>query len=143
MLVVALTGCTSGTPNDGTAETGDAPVPSASATAPVALVPEGSAEQNLAYFDQVIGELEGSLDERPTGRALIDALVEAGFERDAMQVTPDRTAVDLEADNIEFSVRFDRSCIVGQVGDYGYRSRILPVLDTGECLVGSTRPIDW
>lgn len=79
----------------------------------------------------------------PGGRAVVDALVAAGFSKADMQVTPDETAIGLDADNIQFSVRIDESCIVGQLGNVGYRSVVLPLLSTGDCLVGKTRPITW
>ena len=43
------------------------------------------------------------------GRAYIDALVAAGFDKAAMQVTPDQTTVGNPAESIQFSVRWGRS----------------------------------
>ena len=58
-------------------------------------------------------------------------------------LTPDTTAVGLEADNIQFSVRMNNTCLVGQSGNVGYHSLAAPILSTGTCLVGNTRAIDW
>lgn len=62
-----------------------------------------------------------------------------------MEVTFDRTAVDLEADSIQFSVRLHGECLIGQVGPDGdgYHSIVAPLLGSGTCLIGATRQIDW
>jgi len=79
------------------------------------------------------------------GRDYIDALVSAGFPKDAMQVTRDETSVGDPADSIQFSVRVGEECLVGQVGPSVPRptALVMPGLPEGECLVGQTRPIDW
>jgi ABC-type transport system substrate-binding protein len=150
-LAALVSGCT--TP--GSAEPAESPTadaggsPSAEATDPAeaprpqpTLDPDGSALQNLDYFDAVNERLIEDQD-APDGRAFIDSLVNAGFDRGAMEVTPDRTAVDLAADNIQFSVRMGEKCLLGQFGNTGYVSVVGDVLSTGKCLVGRTRPIDW
>jgi hypothetical protein len=103
---------------------------------------DGTANDNLPYFDQVNGELidaGGSLD----GRAFIDNLVAAGYPKSDMEVTSDRTAINGAADNIQFAVRLNGTCLIGQYGNIGYDSVALEMLTTGRCLVGATRPIDW
>jgi hypothetical protein len=121
------------------AEPTDAPeTPSAEPT----LDTNGSALQNQDYFDSVNERLLKE-EKAPDGRAFIDNLVEAGFDKQAMEVTPDRTAVDLAADNIQFSVKIGDGCLLGQYGNTGYVSAVADVLSTGRCLVGRTRTIDW
>lgn len=103
---------------------------------------EGSADDNRAYFDQVNADLiaaGGALD----GRAFIDNLVAAGYPKADMEVTPDRTAINGAADNIQFSIRLNGTCLIGQYGNIGYASTTADLLSTGRCLVGQTRPIDW
>ena len=103
---------------------------------------EGTATQNLAYFNQVNNALiaaGGELD----GRAFIDGLVNAGYPKTDMEVTSDRTAIDGAADNIQFSIRLNGTCLIGQYGNIGYASTTAELLSTGRCLVGVTRPIDW
>lgn len=83
-------------------------------------------------------------DQRASGRAYVDALVAAGFDRGAMQVTADRTTVDNPAESIQFSVRWgDAQCLVGQVGPSTGDpvTTVLPQLDGGVCLVGRTAPV--
>jgi hypothetical protein len=148
-LAAVLSGCTSsGTAEPAPAATRSAeagPAPTAASATPTpepTLDPEGGAQRNLGYFDAVNERLLAE-QETPDGRAFIDNLIAAGFDRDAMEVTPDRTAVDLAADNIQFSVRMGEECLLGQFGNTGYVSAIGDVLSTGKCLVGRTRPIDW
>ncbi|MCC2029926.1 hypothetical protein KEC56_10430 [Microbacterium sp. YMB-B2] len=81
-----------------------------------------------------------------SGRAYIDALVDAGFDKSAMQVTEDLTTVGNAAESIQFSVRWgDRQCLVGQVGPSTGEpvTMVMDQLAEGRCLVGRTRSIDW
>lgn len=131
-------GDASASPTD--AATGTAtPKPSAAA---LALKPKGTALQNIDYFNQVVTAVLDD-DANAGGRTIIDALVDAGFAKKNMQVTPDKTAVGLDADNKQFSVEMKDTCIIGQSGNTGFQSFAAPVLATGSCLVGTTRPIDW
>ncbi|WP_165068637.1 DUF6993 domain-containing protein [Marisediminicola senii] len=138
-----LAGCTA------TPEPAPSPSPTATESAPSptpaaepVLVPEGSADDNLPYFDLVNRRL---LDGNPVpgGRAIIDNLVAAGFDRSAMQVTPDATAIGRDVDSVQFSVRIADRCLVGQARSTGYTSIVAPGIIGGACLVGSTRAIDW
>jgi hypothetical protein len=112
--------------------------------APPVLRPDGSAADNLPYFDAVnLGVI--AADDDAGGRAFVDALAAAGFDTDAMQVTDDATTIGDPADSIQFAVLFAGECLVGQYGpkSEGYHSAVRPALGTGGCLVGRTRPIDW
>jgi hypothetical protein len=145
-IVLGVTGCTVPTPNPTPDPTPTPPTTSGSPTpeAPPSLRPELSAGENLAYFDSVIlGVLEANA--AAGGRQFVDALVAAGFDKSQMEVTSDRTTVDLQADSVQFAVLFQGECLVGQYGPEsgGYHSAVRPALGTGGCLVGQTRPIDW
>ena len=122
--------------------------PSASATpteppAP-ALVPDGTARDNLAVFSAITATVAAGAD-GASGRAYIDALVAVGFDKTAMQVTYDETTVGNPAESIQFSVRWHQECLVGQVGPSTGApvTVVLPSLGQGTCLIGGTRPIDW
>jgi hypothetical protein len=108
------------------------------------LVPEGSASDNLPLFQTVTVTVWDS-ENRASGRAYVDALVGAGFDKAAMQVTEDRSTVGNPAESIQFSVRWGDECLVGQVGPATGEpvAVVVPVLAEGTCLVGQTRPIDW
>jgi hypothetical protein len=137
-LVVALAGCVpkpapTPTPKPSSSSTG-APKPT--------LNLQGTASDNLAYFNYVNKNFiddGGDL----SGRPFIDNLVKAGFPKVDMEVTPDRTTVNLAADNISFSVRLGKTCLIGQYGNTGYASTAQKLLSTGRCLIGTTRKIDW
>ena len=86
------------------------PTPSASSSAASAVPtydPNGTAQDNLAYFDKVGHAL---LDNNPTaqsqGETIVNWFVAHGFNKANMEVTPDKTSIGLAAWNIEFSVRF-------------------------------------
>ncbi|SEC14385.1 hypothetical protein SAMN04489806_2706 [Paramicrobacterium humi] len=144
MLAVAaslvLAGCSE-------AHDADPVPPSAEQTTPTPTSTELSADADtteaLAYFDSVN---RATLDARPDaqGRAIIDALVDAGFDPSAMQLTQDNSTVGNTAESIQFSVRWNDACLVGQNGPAvdGYHSVVTDVLADGGCLIGTTRTID-
>ena len=118
--------------------------PAVPSETPAALVPGGTAVDNLPLFREVTLRVWNSPD-AASGRAYVDALTAAGFDRSAMQVTEDHSTVGDPAESIQFSVRWGDECLVGQVGPATGDPVVaaLPVLAEGTCLVGRTRPIDW
>ncbi|MFE6966525.1 DUF6993 domain-containing protein [Agromyces sp. NPDC057679] len=147
-LTLGLAGCSlfgggdpSPSASEGPSATG---TPTPTSTAPPTFRPELSASENLAFFDSVNAAVVAANAEAG-GRDFIDALVAAGFDKAAMEVTADRTTVDLDADSVQFAVLFQDECLVGQYGPKsgGYHGAVRPALGTGDCLVGETRPIDW
>lgn len=152
-VLLTLTGCSGETtstssPSAPATRAVASPTPTSPATpatpAVIGLVPGGTAEQNLPYFDQVNrATLAANPDAK--GRDFIDALVAAGFQKSDMQVTVDTTTIGLKANSIQFAVRMGDTCLIGQNGADagGYWSQAVPVLPTGTCLIGQTRPIDW
>ncbi|QIG41300.1 hypothetical protein G5T42_14425 [Microbacterium sp. 4R-513] len=153
LCLAVLTGCAAGPPDTPSASaTASLPAPSpsgtasASATAAPALVlrPDGSASDNLAYFTSIVAAVWAGPD-RASGRAYIDALATAGFDKGAMQVTNDESTVGNPAESIQFSVLWAGECLVGQVGPATGEpvTTVLPVVGEGSCLIGQTRPIDW
>lgn len=114
----------------------------AAAPADPVLRPGGSALANREFFTFVNSRFfaaQGKSD----GRSIVDNLVTAGFTKRDMDVTPDETSIGVPADSIIVSVRIKSSCLIGQFAASGYSDTIAPVLGTGGCLVGATRPIDW
>lgn len=119
--------------------------PTSAPTSPAGLVPDGSAEDNLALFRSVTQAVWNS-SEQGSGRAYVDALVAAGFDKATMQVTDDTTTLGEPAESIQFSVLWkDGWCLVGQVGPATGApvAAVLPSVGDGMCLLGRTRPIDW
>ena len=108
-------------------------------------MPDGSAADNLPLFSAITAQVWAS-EQRAEGRAYIDALTAAGFDKAAMQVTPDVTTVDRAVESMQFSVRWGATeCLVGQVGPSTGEpvTIVMPQLAEGRCIVGNTRPIDW
>ncbi len=138
-LVAGLTACV-GEPSTPT-PTAVAPSPGETAPPEPEINLAGTAAENQPYFDQInIATVQaGGRD----GRAFIDALVVAGYSKESMEVTPDRTSINAQADNYQFSVKLNGTCLIGQYGVSSYASFTGPVLADGHCLVGNTRPIDW
>jgi hypothetical protein len=122
--------------------------PSSSSTAAALPTydPTGTASDNLAYFNKVGNELFTS-SQGPAastqGELIVNWFVAHGFNKQNMEVTPDKTSIGLAAWNIDFSVKFGKTCILGQAGNVGFQSSVVPVLATGKCLIGQTRTIDW
>lgn len=139
MLLAGCGGTAEPTPSTVTASGTPSPTP----TGPQ-LNPEGTAADNLPLFTAVMNAVAAS-DARAQGRAYIDALVSAGFPKDAMEVTNDLTSVGNPADSIQFSVRWNDECLVGQVGPStpAPTALVLPLVPGDTCLIGQTRPIDW
>jgi hypothetical protein len=148
--IVGCTGTSLQTEPSASASASTPPTVSASAGAeptptPVpSLRPELAASENLAYFD-LVNEQVIAADPEAGGRDFVDALVAAGFDKAAMEVTSDTTTIGDRADSIQFAVRFQDECLLGQYGPKsdGYHGAVRPLLGTGGCLVGETRPIDW
>lgn len=138
---LALSGCVQSAPRP-------VPTPTVTPTPGETIPPEpqldlnGTAAQNQGYFDQVNLALiaaGGSLD----GAAFVNSLETAGYLKATMELTPDRTAANNASDNIQFSVRLNGTCLIGQYGNTGYSSTFGPQLADGRCLIGTTRPIDF
>lgn len=119
--------------------------PTPTATPDPVLVPEGTASDNLPLFAAVTAKVWAGPDQ-VHGRAYVDALAAAGFAKDRMQVTADRTTVGNPVESLLFSVAWgDKECLIGQVGPSTGDpvTEVMPQLAEGRCLIGETRPIDW
>ncbi|WEK59737.1 MAG: hypothetical protein P0Y60_10145 [Candidatus Microbacterium colombiense] len=144
MLLIGLAACTDAPSPEPSTSPSASPTASVTPTAP-ALVPDGSAEDNLPLFTAVADSVWATGD-KGAGRAYVDALVEAGFDRSAMQVTQDASTVGNPAESLQFSVRWGTSeCLIGQVGPSTGQvvTAVMPQLAEGRCLIGTTRAIDW
>ena len=144
VLMLALAACTVAPGPESTARPTSTPSGTATPTPepdPV-LVPTGDAEANLPYFDLVNKRLLDTVP-TPNGQQVVENLVAAGFAKADMEVTPDTTVGSEAASTIQFSVRANGSCLIGQTGAAGYNALAAPLLGTGKCLVGKTRAIDF
>jgi hypothetical protein len=144
--VASLTGCTAAAQPTSTVTAAGSSTPSATAETPAApaLVPAGTATDNLPYFTTIVQSVWAGPGQ-VQGRAYIDALVAGGFDKAAMQVTEDQSTVGNAAESIQFSVRWGQDCLLGQVGPATGNpvTVVQPALQDGSCLIGTTRVIDW
>ena len=137
VMSLALGGCALGPNANAT------PTPTGSAEPAPVFVPDGDAQDNKVFFDHVLSGV-ATIDQKQPGRAMVNALVSAGFRKGSIQVTEDLTKTQIPADSVIVAVRINRSCLVGQrTNDKEYFSSIESALKTGGCLVGTTRVIDW
>ncbi|QHC63107.1 hypothetical protein GSU69_10715 [Rathayibacter festucae] len=143
-LLTGIAGCTAPTAPPAAESPSASAAPSTEEpAAPVALVPGGTAEENLPFFRQIVTAAAGS-DPKTPGRSVVDALVAAGFAKESMQLTADETSVGLEADSVQVSVKASDACLIGQYGPKvdGVRAVVAAPIATGACLIGSTVPLD-
>jgi hypothetical protein len=148
VAVLLLAGCVQSPPKAAppTVTVTPSPTPSSTASAIPTYDANGTASDNLAYFNKVGKALFSSSQGAAAstqGELIVNWFVDHGFDKSNMEVTPDKTSIGLAAWNIDFSVRFGKTCILGQAGNVGFQSSVVPVLATGKCLVGQTRPITW
>lgn len=104
--------------------------------------PEGTAVQNQRFFD-FVNEQQHAAHGMGTAESIVDALTAGGFEKSAMEVTWNQTAIGLPVASIIVAVRIGDECLIGQFDPDRYVGVITEVLGTGFCLVGQTKPIDW
>lgn len=146
-LAAGLSGCSvfggAGTASTQSAAPSAAPLETTEpeATEPVVptLDPDASAGENLPFFDATNTKVIAANAEAKGGD-FISALTDAGFDPTVMEVTADRTTVDLEADSVQFAVAFQGECLIGQYGPKsgGYHSDVRALLGSGDCLVSAT-----
>jgi len=106
------------------------------------LDPKGTAKKNLGFFDFVNNRtLAGNSN--PSAQQFVDGLAAAGFPKSQMQMTADKTTVNLTPGSVQFSVLINGGCLIGQFGADigGYHSTVAPALSTGKCLIGDTVPV--
>lgn len=135
-MMLGLSACAAPTPTP-------VPTPTGTATEAPVFVEGGGAEENHAYFDDVLTKLLAATPQA-NSHQLVDALADAGFDKSRMEVTLDETTVGLNADYVIVSVKMpDDQCLIGQRGTQGYSSMAAAPLSTGKCLIGETQPITW
>jgi len=141
VISLTLGGC--GLAPDGSPSASPTPTSTVSAEPMPVFLPEGDAQDNKTFFDRILSGV-ATADQKQPGRAMVNALVRAGFRKKSIQLTPDRTRTDLEADSVIVAIRMGRSCLIGQRTNHRkYYSSIETALKTGGCLVGTTRKINW
>ncbi len=104
--------------------------------------PEGSAALNKPYFDWVLQSYIAS-DPKYNDQSMVKALVDAGFTKDDIEITPSTSGTGQPADSIIVSVKIANNCLIGQrMHDNSYYSSLEKILSSGTCLVGESQPIN-
>lgn len=127
------------------------PVPTTSATpdagatsAPKAdptLLPGGTALANVDYFNFVNNRLL-AVNSEPSSAAIIENLINAGFAKGELEITPDKTdQLRIPADSIQVAVRTSKDCLIGQFQAGIYTSAVGPPVNGAACLIGATEDI--
>lgn len=147
LAAVMLAGCSggSGASPSPAATSGSTPTTrssSESTPAPAHFDAGGTAKENKAFFDSINSALIAA-NPSAGGKDVINALVAAGFDKANMQLTPDKTTIGRAVDSLLFSVRIGTDCLLGQFSGSEYTSSVQAALNSGACLVGQTRPINW
>jgi len=140
-LALALAGCTASPVVDSTPRPPSTPAATAAPSASPEPAP-ATASDRLPDFDAANRKLLATVP-TPSGQQIVENLVAAGFVKADMEITPDTTIGKEAAGSIQFSVRVNGGCLIGQTGEAGYNAIAAPLLGTGKCLVGATRTIDF
>lgn len=118
----------------------------AAADAATVYDPAGGAVGNQAFFARIAQEYAAS-DVELNGETMVNAFAAAGFNKEDMQVSFDKTQINLDTDAMFLAVRFEQECLIAQVGraKRDYVTNLAPALgaDKTKCLIGKTREIDW
>lgn len=113
---------------------------------PPVFVDGGTAEENLPFFRQQLVDYAAG-DGPVKGEPIVRAITAAGFDKQQMQVSFDRSKTGLDADNIFVSVLVGKDCLIGQVvaADRSITAQAVDAIgpDTNICLIGNTAPITW
>ncbi len=139
--VIALTGCVPTVPMP-TPTGSKSATPTPTPTPVLKLDPTGTAEENLPFWENLVEGMNNTYG-MTDGSVMIQSLVDNGFNKADMELTPNETAIGERVDSVIFSVRFDGKCFIGQIFPDHYAAFLAPMLATGKCLIGTTRPIDF
>ena len=102
-------------------------------------LPDGSAFDNKAYFDHVLLPVAEAGHPSPS-KAMVEALVAAGFPKSSIETSPDKTKTGLDADSVFVAVRIGKQCLIGQrTSGREFASSVESGLKVGECLIGALR----
>ena len=98
------------------------------------LSPEGSAEDNLPFFTQVL-ENSGAGAPGSEFATILEALKAAGFDPDAISHTVASSKIELPVDSLSIAVSIKDQCLIGQFSNTWLETQVAPLTPTG-CLIG-------
>ncbi|MDJ0316030.1 DUF6993 domain-containing protein [Arthrobacter antibioticus] len=97
--------------------------------------PPTAAQELATRIRDSLTELAG-VTKSPNRDQMMSAMLEAGAEKDKVELSIDITPTGLAVDAIESAAPVGEECVVGQVRDGNVAVTILPVLASGRCFVG-------
>ena len=98
------------------------------------LSPEGSAEDNLPFFAQVL-EKAGAGAPGSELTTILEALTTAGFDPATISHTAASSKIELPVDSISLAVTVKEQCLIGQFSTTWLETQVAPLTPTG-CLIG-------
>ena len=98
------------------------------------FIPEGSAEDNLPFFAQVL-EKAGAGAPGSELTTILEALTTAGFDPATISHTAASSKIELPADSISLAVTVKEQCLIGQFSTTWLETQVAPLTPTG-CLIG-------
>ncbi|MHA7178144.1 DUF6993 domain-containing protein [Arthrobacter sp. Sr24] len=109
-----------------------------------AQAPESKPVEAVSAADAMSGKLKSSLGKlasttkAPNREQMMAAVLEAGADKENVELSIDITPTGLAVDAIESATLVGEECVIGQVRDGNVAVTILPVLGSGRCFVGDT-----
>lgn len=105
------------------------------------FLPDEDASANQAYFEQVLAEA-GAGQLKVSGPDVIQALIDAGFPQDDIDITPDTSLIALPADSVGVAVSWKGQCLIGQYTDQWLATDVAAPVADGSCLVHEVETLD-
>lgn len=120
--------------------------PAATAAPLTTFQPVSGPAENLVLFDALAQQTLSTIQD-PSGDDFVNALIAAGAQVSAMQLTSDQTTEGKRVDSVFWSLLIDDDCMVGQYRPLEqdpekpkYVSTVLAPVG-GKCLIGETDPV--
>lgn len=140
LTAILLAGCTgisspSPSPSQDEASPTVAPGEEVTPTAAPEYRPDGTAGENLQYFTAVIAAFQATNGRGKDSAEVVSALTDAGFPREAIEVTDSTTPNGYAAVSIETAVKIGGDCLLATLRAERYTVELAPVLPTGRCLI--------
>ena len=98
------------------------------------FIPEGSAEDNLPFFAQVL-ENAGAGAPGSELATILEALTTAGFDPATISHTAPSSRIELPADSISIAVNIVDQCLIGQFSNSWLETQVVRPTLSG-CLIG-------
>ncbi len=131
---VGLSACASGGP----ANPAETPTHSVSPRVAPTFSPNGTANDNIAYFRSIVEAAIESQGLNASTEKLARSLSTNGFAAAGIEYSDNATAVGMKADSVTVAAEFKGQCLIAQYGPSikGLAVTLAPALASGGCLLG-------